>query len=116
LFAAGGAFFVLGGAQASAASSSTGDGLADDATRYARVGMALVLADGVRIEDVANRLPLVRDAALSVMSGLTAAELRGTDAIEQLRLELSGRVADLYRDDDGTTPVLRVVLTDLLIQ
>lgn len=107
---------MLGGAQASAASSSTGDSLADDATRYSRVGMALVLADGVRIEDVANRLPLVRDAALSVMSGLTAAELRGPDAIEQLRLELSGRVADLYRDDDGTTPVLRVVLTDLLIQ
>lgn len=86
--------------------------LAGEDLHYLRFSFALVLAPEVAGADVEPRYPLVKDAALSVAQSFTQEELRTPAGTERLRSELTARARQVY--PDGL--VLRVVLTELLVQ
>lgn len=86
--------------------------LADDDTRYARVTFAVVLPEGGDSATVGERMPLLKDAALRIMSGYTSADLLATRGLDDLREDLTQAAAEVYRDGE----VLRVVLTEVLVQ
>lgn len=79
---------------------------------YLRVGVAAVLAEGVVVDTVAPRYPLLKDAVLSEASQFTRGELETPEGLERLRTTLSKRARDLYPEGE----VLRIVLTELLVQ
>jgi flagellar basal body-associated protein FliL len=86
--------------------------LAGAANRYARVGVALVLRADAVAADVESRFPLVKDAAITEIGRHEAATLQGADGTERLRAGLAEQITAVYPDGE----VLRVVLTELLIQ
>lgn len=86
--------------------------LSDDPVRYARLKFAVVLPEGGDTAAVGDRVPVLKDAVLDVVSGYTAAELVGPAALGVLRDELSAKALEVY--DEGV--VLRVVLTEVLVQ
>ena len=86
--------------------------LADDPVRYARITFAVVLPEGGDSALVGERMPLLKDAALDVVSGLTAAELIGRDGLDELRAQLTAKAFEVYEEGQ----VLRVVLTEVLVQ
>ena len=86
--------------------------LADEDTRYAKVTFAVVLPEGGDSATVGERMPLLKDAALQVLSEYTAADLKGQDGLDKLRGDLTLAAADVYTEDE----VLRVVLTEVLVQ
>lgn len=125
LLGAGAALFLGGGGDPAAASEPApvveGDvveidtmtvNLVGEPGRYARVGFAVVLAAGADGAVVGAKLPLLRDAALTVMTGFDAAELQTAAGMERLRAELSDRAVALFPDGE----VVRAVLTELIVQ
>lgn len=86
--------------------------LSDDPVRYARLKFAVVLPEGGDTAVVGDRVPVLKDAVLDVVSGYTAAELVGPAALAVLRDELSAKALEVY--EEGV--VLRVVLTEVLVQ
>lgn len=86
--------------------------LAGGGTHYARVELAAVAnaeADAAGLEE---RFPLMRDQALTVLMGFTAEQLRTVEGADALRAALTERAQAVWEDDQ----VLRIVLTDLLVQ
>lgn len=122
-------FFLGGGLSApevaeatdeAAASQAEGDvvemnslivSLGDPSASHARVGLALILAEGVDEDDVSGRMPLVRDAALSVLTGRYAVDFATPEGLDTLRAELTDAVADVFPDGE----VVRVVITESII-
>ena len=86
--------------------------LSDDPVRYARLKFAVVLPEGGDTAAVGDRVPVLKDAVLDVVSGYTAAELVGPDALGVLRSELTEKALTVYSEGE----VLRVVLTEVLVQ
>lgn len=86
--------------------------LAGPSPRYARVGIALVLDATADPAAVEARVALVKDAAISEIGSSDAAALQTAEGTEALRQGLARRVAELFPDGE----VLRVVLTELLVQ
>lgn len=120
-------FFLGGGGDAEAAPTSTtlapieGEvievdtltvNLMNEEGRYARVGFAVVLAEGANQGAVGARIPLMRDAAISTMTNFDSAELQSAEGMERLRTELSAAMVALFPDGE----VLRAVLTELIVQ
>lgn len=83
--------------------------LPDD--HYAKVGFALVLDSMADPASIEPKLPIVKDAALSILTRFDAQELSTSDGMERLRDELSDFTSKEFDGD-----VLRVVLTELLVQ
>ena len=86
--------------------------LAGGGTHYARVEIAAVAnaaADATALEE---RFPLMRDEALSVLMGFTPDQLRTVEGADALRAALTDAAQEVWEDDQ----VLRIVLTDLLVQ
>jgi flagellar FliL protein len=125
--AGGGYFFFLGGGgEAEAAPSTTlavveGEviqadtltvNLVGEEGRYAKVGFAMVLVQGANQTLVAGKLPLVRDAALSIMTGFGSAELQTQEGMDRLRGEMTDAAVELFPDGE----VIRIVLTELIVQ
>jgi len=86
--------------------------LSDDPVRYARLKFAVVLPEGGDSAAVGDRVPVLKDAVLDVVSAYTAAELVGPDALATLREQLTAQAHTVYTDGE----VLRVVLTEVLVQ
>lgn len=80
--------------------------------RHARVGIALVLAEGERADQIASREPLLMDALLREVAGMEADELRSREGSERLRQRMTVEAQSIW----GEEVVLRVVLVELLIQ
>lgn len=80
--------------------------------RYARVGIALVLSADADAAAVGERFALVKDAAITEIGRHDAAALQAAGGTETLRDGLAERITRLYPDGE----VLRVVLTELLVQ
>ena len=127
LLAGGGAFMVLGGGggddAAAAEPTAPAEGIVTEvavlttsvpgaASAYVRVGFAAVLAEGVTEEAVADRYPLLKDAALQAISRSSEPELRSPEGQDALRGALTAAAAEVYPDGE----VLRIVLTELLVQ
>jgi flagellar basal body-associated protein FliL len=85
--------------------------LAGAGSNYARVGLAVVLAEGLGPDAVSGRLPLVKDAAISVLAGKTPDDFRTPDALARLRRQLTDIAREIYPDGE----VLRVVLTEAIV-
>ena len=86
--------------------------LADQDRRYARVGIALVLSAAAPTEEVVNRVPLLKDAAITKIGAHTSAELRTIEGQELLRKELAEATEHVWEEGE----VLRVALTEILVQ
>ena len=86
--------------------------LTDIPIRYARLKFAVVLPEGADTAAVGDRLPVLKDGVLEVVSGYAAEDLMGPEALGMLRDELTAKALEVY--DEGL--VLRVVLTEVLVQ
>lgn len=80
--------------------------------RYARVGFAVVLDSTADTGVVGMKVPLMRDATLTVMTGFDAAELQTAEGMERLRQALSDAIVAIFPDGE----VIRAVLTELIVQ
>lgn len=80
--------------------------------RYARVGFAVVLDATAASGDVGKKVPLMRDATLTVMTDFNSTELQTAEGMERLRQELSDAVVAIFPDGE----VIRAVLTELIVQ
>lgn len=86
--------------------------LADPETRYARVGLALVLEEGLVAKDFELEAAIAKDVALSYLSSFTYAQLRDPVVKQQAKDELSRLVREAY----GDAKVVRVLWTVLVMQ
>ena len=86
--------------------------LADEETRYARLNFAVVLSMGADSAVVGERIPLLQDAALSLLTGYTSDDLLGPEGLDRLRGDLSESALEIYANGE----VLRVVLTEVIVQ
>ncbi len=119
-------FFLRGGETAEAAVPTTipvieGDvievdtmtvNLIGEEGRYARIGFAVVLDSTADSGAVGKKMPLMRDATLTVMTEFDSAELQTAEGMERLRHELSDAVVTIFPDGE----VIRAVLTELIVQ
>ncbi len=80
--------------------------------RFARVGFAVVLDATAISSAVGNKTPLMRDAALTILTGYGSEDLQSQAGMERLRAELTNEIVALFPDGE----VIRVVLTELLVQ
>ena len=85
--------------------------LSGDAS-LARVGLAVVAAEGAAEDQVVARFPLIKDAAVTELARTAPDELRTADGADQLRRRLTKRTRKIYPDGE----VLRVLLTELVVQ
>jgi flagellar basal body-associated protein FliL len=86
--------------------------LADRDRHYVRVGIALVLSATAVKEEVVNRVPLLKDAAITKIGAHSSAELRTLEGQEALRKELAEAANHVWEGEE----VLRVALTEILVQ
>jgi flagellar FliL protein len=127
LVAAGAGYFLTAGGDADAESATTttevveGDvievdtltvNLVGEEGRFARLGFAVVLKEGADTSVVGAKLPLLRDAAITVMTGYGSTELQTAEGMTKLRQELSDEMASLFPDGE----IIRAVLTELIVQ
>lgn len=86
--------------------------LAGGGSHYVRVQLAAVLNATADATAAEGRFPLMRDRALGVLMAFTADELRTVEGAERLRTTLTREAQTVWEDEQ----VLRIVLTDLLVQ
>jgi len=80
--------------------------------RHARISMGIVLVEGVPVEAVTAKLPLLQDALLQAVAEMDSEQLRSLEGSDALRQQLSREAIDIW----GEEVVRRVVLTELLVQ
>lgn len=85
--------------------------LAGPESHHARVGLAVVLAEGTPEEEVADKFPLLKEAALLTIADSSPGQLRSRAGLETLRTTLSDIATDIYPDGG----VLRVILVEAII-
>lgn len=85
--------------------------LDDSETRYARVGLAVVLNSEAVVEEVEGRFPLLKDAAVLSIAGRSPDDLRSREGLEDLKASLSEIASDIYPDGE----VLRVILVEAIV-
>lgn len=83
-----------------------------DANRYLRVGMALVLEEGVAVETVEPEAARAIDAAIDYLSSQSFETLREPGSKTVIREELSTRIREAFDDE----MVVRVLLTTFVMQ
>lgn len=83
-----------------------------DSDRYARVSFEVELKEEKGKEVITGRLPQVRDAFLAYLSDRTVDELRGSEAMAQMKEALAKRLHDIAPG----APVRALYVTDLVIQ
>ncbi len=86
--------------------------LSDDEVSYLRVGVALVLEEGIIAADFEAESAIAKDVILDDLSSRTASELKDSDAKQLVKEELSMRVREEYGDEK----VVRVLFTALVMQ
>lgn len=105
-----GAAEVVDGAVVPLEAMTTTTGTA--ALHHARVALALVLAEDADAATVTARAPLLQDALLREIATMDADHLRSAAGSDQLRTNLTAHAQEVWPDGE----VLRVVLTELLVQ
>jgi flagellar basal body-associated protein FliL len=90
--------------------------LADSDPRFALVSMAVVLEEGADQLAVENRLPILLDAAVDEVSSFTADQLKGERGPELLRTSLTERAGEIFNTEGEQVQVMRVVLTEMIVQ
>lgn len=82
------------------------------ALHHARVALALVLTEDADEGAITARAALLQDALLREVATMNADLLRSADGSNQLRANLTTHAQEIWPDGE----VLRVVLTELLVQ
>lgn len=85
--------------------------LEDSETRYARVGLAVVLDREAVVEEVEGRFPLLKDAAVLTIAERSPDDLRSREGLEDLKASLSEIAGDIYPNGE----VLRVILVEAIV-
>ena len=83
-----------------------------DANRYLRVGLALVLEEGVALETIEPEAPRAVDAAIDYLSSQSFETLREPGSKTVVRDELSAQIREAFGDE----MVVRVLLTTFVMQ
>jgi flagellar FliL protein len=83
-----------------------------DADRYARVSFEVELKEERGKEVISGRMPHIRDAFLSHLSDRTVQELRGSEAMAQLKDALSTRLREIAPE----APFVALYVTELVVQ
>ncbi len=83
-----------------------------DANRYLRVGLALVLEEGVAVETVEPEAARATDAAIEYLSSQSFESLREPGSKTIVREELSTQIREAFDDE----MVVRVLLTTFVMQ
>ena len=86
--------------------------LSGDEPSFARVGFALVLAEGVDTVEVGQKIQIMQDSALTVITGYQAGDLKSVEGLDRLRGDLTTSAHDIWDPNE----VLRVVLTEVIVQ
>ena len=80
--------------------------------RYLRIGLALVLEEGVAVEAMEPEAPIAIDAAIDYLSAQSFDELLTPGSKSEIRDELSTLIRTAYDDE----MVVRVLLTTFVMQ
>jgi flagellar FliL protein len=83
-----------------------------DMERFAKFTFELEVGTEKDKEEMATRLPLIRDAFISYLSDRTAEELRGSEGLERLKKELFKKAVDLT----SGVKVRALYVTDFVVQ
>lgn len=85
---------------------------------YARVNFSVVLSEGTPEDVVRPKFPLLKDAAITEVGRSTPDALVTTEGVDDLRARLTERAREIYPPDvpEGTSPVLRIIFTELVVQ
>lgn len=86
--------------------------LSGDPIHYAKIKYAVVLPEGGDTTVIGDRVPILKDAVLTKVSGFTADELLGPEALADLRNEITDAALSVFTDGE----VLRAVVTEVLVQ
>lgn len=86
--------------------------LAGEPAHFVRISFALVLSEGTDTGTVGKRIQLLQDAALTVISGYLADDLKTGEGLDRLRNDLTSSAHAIYPDGE----VIRVVLTEVIVQ
>ena len=87
--------------------------MSGDPVRYVKATFALVMEETADRSAVEGKLPLMYDAAISVIGGYDADDLRTPAGLDRLRSDLTERATeDVFPDGE----VIRVVLTEVIVQ
>ena len=86
--------------------------LANPETRYARVGVALVLEEGIVAKDFEAEAAIAKDVILTYISKLSYEQLREPATKELAKQEMSALIREAY----GDAKVVRVLFTVLVMQ
>ena len=91
--------------------AAPGDGATE--LHYARIGLAVVLREGVDPVIAGTKIPIVQDVMVDTVSSMTFEELREPGALQELKVEVSQLSRDAFPDDPM---VARVIFTSFVIQ
>jgi flagellar FliL protein len=86
--------------------------LEGDSGRFGRVGFGVVLKEGANAEEIKAKLPILKDAALSILAEYTPGTLSSAEGMASLREELSHAAHELIDEEE----IIRVVLTEVVVQ
>ena len=81
---------------------------------YARIGLAVVLREGVDPVIGGTKVPIVQDVMVDTVSAMTFEELRAPGALQELKAEVSQLSRDAFPEDDLI--VARIIFTSFVIQ
>lgn len=83
-----------------------------ETTGFLRIGVALVLEEGVLAADFEAESAIAKDVAVQYLSGLSGEQLRSNEGRQSAKDELSTLVREAYDDEK----VVRVLFTALVMQ
>lgn len=86
--------------------------LAGDPVHYAKIKFAVVLPENGDTTVIGDRVPILKDAVLGKISGLTIDDLMGPEALDNLRDEITDAALSVFPDGE----VLRALVTEVLVQ
>ena len=84
----------------------------EEASGYLRIGMAIVLEEGIVAADFEAEIAIAKDVAVHYLSAQEPASLRSPEGREAAKAELSTLIREAY----GNEKVMRVLFTSMVMQ
>jgi flagellar FliL protein len=86
--------------------------LAGNSSRFAKVSLAISLQNGKAFEEAKKIVPILRDKALTVLSGKSAEELIDVTKRDSIKIELQNGLKSVFKEKDDLESVY---ITDIII-
>ena len=83
-----------------------------EAQRYALVGLAVELGKTADPATITTQMPLLKDAGVRKLSGMSAVTLMSQAGQDQVRAELTDQAQQIF----GKDKIVRVLLTEVVVQ